>query len=128
MELIDIGSLQLKNWDSHADMRTRTPLALNVDQAITAGLIHDLKGRGMLERLRSSGRPTSGASLRIRCTPKKTTDITPRPIAPGWHLHDFQTTILNQMGLDHTNLTCQHDGRDFPLTDVEGHVIREVLV
>jgi uncharacterized protein DUF1501 len=82
----------------------------------------------MPERHRSSGRPNSGASLRIRCPPKKTGDITPRPIAPGWHLHDFQTTILNQMGLDHTNFTYQHGGRDFPLTDVEGHEIREVLV
>jgi hypothetical protein len=49
IELIDIGTLQLVNWDAHADMNTHLPLAKNVDQAI-AGLIRDLKGRGLLER------------------------------------------------------------------------------
>ena len=46
IELIDVGSSE--NWDAHGDMLTHTPLAKNVDQAI-AGLIRDLKSRGMLE-------------------------------------------------------------------------------
>jgi len=36
IELIDIGSLQLVNWDAHADMQTHVPLARNVDQPIAA--------------------------------------------------------------------------------------------
>src|SRR5437763_468877 len=46
IELIDIGSHD--NWDAHADMQTHAPLAKNVDQPI-AGLLKDLKSRGMLE-------------------------------------------------------------------------------
>ncbi|MDB6039373.1 MAG: hypothetical protein JWM99_3214, partial [Verrucomicrobiales bacterium] len=46
IELIDSGSSD--NWDSHADMMTHAPLARNVDQA-TAGLLRDLKSRGMLD-------------------------------------------------------------------------------
>ena len=42
-------------------------------------------------------------------------------------VHDIHATILNQMGLDHTRLTFRHGGRDMRLTDVHGHVIREVL-
>jgi len=43
------------------------------------------------------------------------------------HVHDFHATILHLMGLDHTRLTYRHAGRDFRLTDVHGHVVREVL-
>src|SRR5438552_11367753 len=46
VELIDTGSSN--NWDSHADMHAHAPLAKNVDQPI-AGLLRDLKSRGMLE-------------------------------------------------------------------------------
>ena len=46
VELIDSGSSD--NWDSHGDMGTHAPLARNVDKPI-AGLLRDLKSRGMLE-------------------------------------------------------------------------------
>ena len=46
IELIDTGALN--NWDSHGDMKAHEPLARNVDQA-AAGLLRDLKSRGMLE-------------------------------------------------------------------------------
>jgi hypothetical protein len=43
------------------------------------------------------------------------------------HMHDLHATILHQLGLDHKQLTFRHDGRDFRLTDVHGHVVHEVL-
>ena len=46
VELIDVGSSD--NWDAHGDMTTHAPPARNVDQAI-AGLLRDLKQRGMLD-------------------------------------------------------------------------------
>ena len=46
VELIDVGSSN--NWDAHGDMKTHEPLARNVDQPI-AGLLRDLKSRGMLD-------------------------------------------------------------------------------
>lgn len=43
------------------------------------------------------------------------------------HVHDLQATVLHLMGLDHERLTYRHSGRDFRLTDVEGHVVKELL-
>jgi hypothetical protein len=43
------------------------------------------------------------------------------------HVHDLQATILNQLGMDHEKLTYHFQGRNFRLTDVHGHVVRDVL-
>ncbi len=43
------------------------------------------------------------------------------------HVHDFQATIMNQLGFDHTQLTFRFQGRDFRLTDVHGHVVKDIL-
>jgi hypothetical protein len=42
-------------------------------------------------------------------------------------VHDLQATVLHLLGLDHTRLTYRFNGRDFRLTDVAGHVIRDIL-
>jgi len=44
------------------------------------------------------------------------------------HVHDLQATILNRLGFDHTKLTYKYMGREFRLTDVEGHVVDKMLV
>jgi hypothetical protein len=44
------------------------------------------------------------------------------------HVHDLQATILNQLGIDHTKLTYRYQGRDFRLTDVHGHVVKDLLL
>lgn len=44
------------------------------------------------------------------------------------HVHDLQATILNRLGFDHTKLTYKYMGREFRLTDVEGHVVQKMLV
>ena len=47
---------------------------------------------------------------------------------PGtMHIHDLNATILNQLGIDHRKLTYRYQGRDFRLTDVHGHVIRDLV-
>jgi hypothetical protein len=43
------------------------------------------------------------------------------------HVHDLHATILYLMGFDHEKLTYRYAGRDFRLTDVHGHVVREIL-
>lgn len=49
-------------------------------------------------------------------------------LTPGAvHVHDLQATILNQLGIDHTKLTYHYQGRDFRLTDVHGHVVKDLL-
>lgn len=42
-------------------------------------------------------------------------------------IHDLNATILHLLGLDHEALTFEHNGVERRLTDVHGHVIREVL-
>ncbi len=43
------------------------------------------------------------------------------------HVHDLQATILQLLGVDHTQLTFKYQGRRYRLTDVHGHVVREIL-
>jgi uncharacterized protein (DUF1501 family) len=49
-------------------------------------------------------------------------------LTPGAvHIHDLNATIMNQLGVDHTKLTYRYQGRDFRLTDVHGHVVKDLL-
>ena len=43
------------------------------------------------------------------------------------HVHDLQATILHLLGLNHERLPFRFQGRDYRLTDVHGHVVRELL-
>ena len=55
-------------------------------------------------------------------------DPTPETFTPGAvHVHDLHATILNQLGVDHKKLTYRYQGRDFRLTDVHGHVVKDLL-
>jgi len=153
IELIDIGSLQLVNWDAHADMQTHVPLARNVDQPIAA-LLKDLKSRGMLDETlvvwstefgRTPGDPNpqakgrahhascysswmAGGGIKGGITYGSSDDYGYEIAQNECHVHDLHATMLNQLGIDHTKLTYRHAGRDYRLTDVSGHVIKDILV
>jgi hypothetical protein len=43
------------------------------------------------------------------------------------HVHDLHATLLRLLGFDHENFTYRYAGRDFRLTDVHGHVVKELL-
>jgi len=43
------------------------------------------------------------------------------------HVHDFQATLLHVLGMDHERFTFKHQGRRFRLTDVHGHVIKDII-
>ena len=43
------------------------------------------------------------------------------------HVHDLQATMLHLLGIDHERLTFRYQGRRFRLTDVHGHVVRDIL-
>jgi arylsulfatase A-like enzyme len=49
--------------------------------------------------------------------------VTSHPV----HVHDLQATILHLLGIEHTRLTYRFQGRDFRLTDVHGHVVKDIL-
>ena len=43
------------------------------------------------------------------------------------HVHDLNATILHLLGFDHTKLVYRFQGRDYRLTDVHGHVVKDLL-
>jgi len=150
VELIDAGSS--RNWDSHADMTDHRRLALNVDTAI-AGLLKDLKSRGLLEetlvvwttefgrspvveKAENKGREhhapafcswLAGAGVRPGIVYGKSDDYGIAVAEDPVHVHDFHATILHLLGMDHERLTFRHAGRDFRLTDVSGRVVPGLL-
>jgi hypothetical protein len=50
-----------------------------------------------------------------------------RAVEKRMHVHDLHATLLHLMGLDHERLTFRYSGRDFRLTDVHGHVVRDII-
>jgi len=150
VELIDVGSSN--NWDAHGDMLTHVPLAKNVDQPI-AGLLRDLKQRGMLDdtlvvwtsefgrtpfnaAADAKGREhhhwvfsswLAGAGVKPGSTYGESDEYGVNVGQNPVHVHDFHATILHLMGLDHERLTYRHSGRDYRLTDVKGNVVAKIL-
>ena len=138
-------------WDSHENIAVNhKTLAAEVDQPI-AGLLTDLKQRGMLEDTlvlwggefgrtpvteRGTGRDhnhygfsvwLAGGGIRGGMAHGATDDFGFKAIDKPTSVHDLHATILHLLGFDHEKLTYRHAGRDFRLTDVHGHVIREIL-
>jgi hypothetical protein len=50
-----------------------------------------------------------------------------RAVQDRVHVHDLHATILHLLGFDHERLTYRYAGRDFRLTDVHGHVVRDLI-
>ncbi len=150
IELIDVGSAN--NWDAHGDMATHVPLARNVDQAI-AGLITDLKRRGMLDDTLviwttefgrtpyNSARDArgrehhhqvfsswmAGGGVKRGMVFGSSDEYGIAVAEDAMHVHDFHATILHLLGINHERLTFRHNGRDFRLTDIAGQVVEQVL-
>ncbi len=139
-------------WDTgHNDIaRGHARLARECDQGIAALLI-DLKQRGLLDETLvvwggEFGRaPTSeGRRGRDHDHYGFTVWMAGGGVKPGFsygetdrfgctavenrvHVHDLHATMLHLLGLDHERLTYRYSGRDFRLTDVHGHVVRDVI-
>jgi hypothetical protein len=139
------------NWDNHADIQKElTFIATMVDQPIAA-LLKDLKQRGMLEDTlvvwtTEFGRmPFSQGSVgRDHNGGVFTSWLAGAGVKPGiaygesdewaWKAakdpvmgYDLHATILHLLGIDHEKLTFRHNGADRRLTDVHGHVIKDIL-
>jgi hypothetical protein len=138
-------------WDQHGNLfKGHTKNALEVDRPI-AGFLLDLKQRGLLEDTLviwggEFGRtPTAqgtdgrdhnpygftmwlaGGGVRKGVAYGSTDDYGYFAQEDKVHIHDLHATILHLLGLDHEKLTHRYAGRDFRLTDVSGHVVKEIL-
>ncbi len=139
-----------ENWDSHESTAHHQGCAKRVDQPIAA-LLTDLKQRGLLEDTLvlwggefgrtpvaegKDGRDhnphgftwwLAGGGVKGGLSYGSTDDYGFYAAEDKVHVHDLHATILHLLGLDHLKLTFRHAGRDFRLTDVEGHVVPELL-
>ncbi len=138
-------------WDSHGDLRRdHARLAAEMDKPV-AGLISDLKQRGLLEDTLvlwggEFGRtPTAqgkdgrdhnphgftmfmaGGGTRAGTQFGATDDFGYFAQENPVHYHDLHATILHLLGMDHEKLTYRYAGRDFRLTDVHGEVVKGIL-
>jgi hypothetical protein len=151
VELIDTGAGN--NWDAHGNMEDHRPKAKRVDQPLAA-LVTDLKRRGLLgETLlaictefgrtpftdapgtkgrnhyaRAFSALLAGGGVKGGVAHGETDEYGLNIIKDPCHVHDYHATILHLMGIDHTRLTYRYAGRDFRLTDVQGKVMRDILV
>ena len=159
-KLIESGvrfvQLYHQGWDMHGNLPTLIhELTEDTDQA-SAGLIQDLKQRGLLEDTLviwggefgrgcySQGKlsPTNygrdhhprcftiwmaGAGIKKGVTIGETDDFSYNIVKDPVHVHDLQATIMHLMGIDHERFTYKYQGRRFRLTDVHGHVVKQVL-
>jgi hypothetical protein len=145
-----------RDWDHHGKLPQDLPKRCKETDQAAAALVTDLKSRGMLDEtlviwggefgrtVYCQGRLTpteygrdhhprcftiwmAGGGIRPGITMGETDDygynITKDPV----DVHDLQATILHCLGIDHTKLTYQFQGRHFRLTDVTGNVVKPVL-
>ncbi len=142
-------------WDQHRNLFSQLEQQCIDTQAPSAALVLDLKERGLLDDTLvvwggefgrtpfgqgDPARPTgrdhfgkafswwlAGGGVKPGFVYGETDEfgwnITENPV----HVHDMQATLLHLCGIDHTRLTYRYQGRQFRLTDVHGHVVRDLL-
>ena len=140
-----------RGWDHHGGIEKGLPAtAKHVDQG-SAALVQDLKQRGMLDETlivwagefgrtpmaQGSGRDhhmkafslwMAGGGIKPGITYGATDELGYNAEENRVSVHDLHATMLHLLGVDHKRLTFRYQGRDFRLTDVEGHVVKDILV
>jgi hypothetical protein len=145
-----------RNWDGHEDMvGNHNEEAKRIDRPV-AGLLKDLRQRGMLEdtlvlfttefgrtpftqsaaNVVGTGRDhnqygfsvwLAGAGLKHGIAYGATDEIGWKAVENRTHWHDFHATVLHLLGIDHERLTYYHNGIKRRLTNVHGTLIRDIL-
>jgi len=143
-------------WDSHDNIeRNHRQLANECDGSIAA-LLTDLKRLGLFQETLVicggefgrtpavelvNGRPgmgrdhnhwgfsiwLAGGGVKGGTVYGATDEFGYRAVEDPVHVHDLHATVLHLLGLDHERLVYRYAGRDFRLTDVHGHVLREIV-
>ena len=140
------------NWDGHNALRDQYDVHGPILDQPAAALLQDLKQRGLLEdtlvvwctefgrmpmfQKGAKGRDhnphgftawLAGAGVRAGVSHGATDELGYKAVENVLSVHDLNATILHLLGLDHEALTFRHNGVERRLTDVHGHVIKEVL-
>jgi uncharacterized protein (DUF1501 family) len=144
-------------WDQHGGLPGGISRQCKETDQASAALVTDLKERGMLEdtlviwggefgrtnycqgkfNANNFGRDhhpscysiwMAGGGVKPGYSHGTTDEYCYNVAEGGVHVHDFHATILHLLGIDHERLTYKYQGRHFRLTDVHGHVVKNVLV
>ncbi len=138
-------------WDQHGNLRAELAANCAATDKPIAGLLADLKSRGLLDETlivwggefgrtptaeNADGREhhpfgfsmwMAGGGARGGLAYGNTDEFGFHAIENKVHVHDLHATILHLMGIDHEKLTYRYSGRDYRLTDVYGNVVKGVL-
>lgn len=137
-------------WDQHSKIMRHETHARASDKPV-AGLLKDLKSRGLLEDTlvwwggefgrnpfsqNNDGRDhnpkgfthfLAGGGVKSGYVHGATDEFGHEAVENKVHMHDLHATILHLLGMDHEKLTYRYAGRDFRLTDVEGRIVKELF-
>ena len=144
-----------RGWDHHAALPENLPKQCSDIDQPCAGLIKDLKRRGLLDdtlvvwagefgrtvygqgKLQDNyGRDhhgrcftvwMAGGGIKPGIVHGETDDFGYNITSKPVHIHDLNATLLHCLGIEHTHLVYRNQGRDFRLTDVYGNVISDLL-
>lgn len=145
-----------QGWDAHGALPYLMKKQCKETDQPTAALIKDLKQRGLLDdtlivwggefgrTAYTQGALTednygrdhhpkcftvfmAGAGVKAGFSYGMTDDFGYNIIKDPVHVHDFQATIMHLLGVNHEQLTYRHQGRRYRLTDVHGHVVKDIL-
>lgn len=144
-------------WDQHNNLPTQLEIQCRDTDQPSAGLVRDLKQRGLLEdtlvvwggefgrtvfgqgdinNTKTHGRDhhgrcfslwMAGAGVKGGTVYGETDEFAYNVVEDPVHVHDLQATLMHLLGIDHTRLTFKFQGRHFRLTDVHGEVVQGVL-
>jgi uncharacterized protein (DUF1501 family) len=144
-----------RDWDHHNDLKKYVGVCAAACDQASAALVADLKQRGMLDEtlviwggefgrtpmaqdgkgeqlgrdhhMKGFSMWLAGGGIKPGITHGATDELGYNAAEDIVHVHDLHATILHLCGLDHERFTYRYQGRDFRLTDVSGHVVREIL-
>ncbi|MGN6438801.1 MAG: DUF1501 domain-containing protein [Agriterribacter sp.] len=145
-----------QGWDHHGSLPGGIKEQCQKTDQASAALVKDLKQRGLLEdtlviwggefgrTVYSQGKLSpdnygrdhhprcftmwmAGAGVKPGFTFGETDDFGYNVVRDGVHVHDFHATLLHLFGIDHEKLVYKYQGRRFRLTDVSGHVVKDIL-
>jgi hypothetical protein len=151
VRFVQLYSGDTNGWDAHNDVAQNHGLYCRRTDKPVAGLLRDLKRRGLLADTlviwggefgrmpmseQGKGRDhnpwgytvwLAGAGVKSGHAHGATDPVGLRATEDKVHVHDLHATILHLLGFDHKRLTFSHNGRDERLTDVAGNVVQKIL-
>ncbi len=140
-----------RDWDHHGGIKDGIKLKIEEIDRPIAALIKDLKRLGMFDdtlivltgefgrtpmsqggngrdhHMKGFSIVLAGGGIKGGITHGATDEFGYHAEEKPFPIHDLHATLLHLLGVDHERLTVRFQGRDYRLTDVHGHVVKDIL-